>query len=102
MFLFCLHACFLSCFIFLFACLPNFLKHMLLLFSLLFCLLVYVRRLVSHETMYDSKDKEGKVQEDLYGYQHLVIYCPLSLCRTCCLQSMIHIWKIRYVRSESW
>ena len=92
--------------IYFFAFLPYFLTCFVFLFTSALCFiihfLVYICRLVSHEILCNSKDKQGKLQEDLYNYQRLVICCLLSLCRTCCLLSMIHQWKIHYVRSESW
>jgi len=53
-------------------------------FSLLFVSsLVPFRRIVSHETMYDSWNKLGKVQEALCYYYYLVIYHPAFVWRTC-------------------
>ena len=54
------------------------------LLALLFLsLLVSFRRIVSHETMYDSWSKLGKVQEALCYYHWLAICHPTSVWRTC-------------------
>jgi len=71
--LFCFFVCLLACLIthfsFTFAYASTFLC---CLFS------CFVHRLVSHETMYDSWNKLGKIQEALYNYHYLVI-CDKNL-----------------------
>lgn len=95
-----------SCFMCLFICLLSLLTCLAFSFSstlyFFVCLLVYVRRLVSHETVRDSWNKQGKVKEDLYNYQYLVIYCHVSVWINCCLQSKIHQCKMHFVWSEPW
>ena len=70
--------CFLVC---LLACLFTFFAFIFHFYSCFYMLIVnsftcFVRRLVLHETMYDSSSELGKVQKGLYNYHYLVIYHP--------------------------
>ncbi len=104
----CMLVCLLDLFVCLFVCILVFLLDLififllLLLFFVVFLFSCFFHRLVSHETMYDSWNKLGKVQEALYNYHYLVICHPSSIWRICYFYSMVHQMKMRIVQSSPW